>query len=488
MTFGKPRYNRHFQFEILRLCFREGYLVVGGSERMFANFLKDVSPISILSYCDKRYYTGEVYKRLGFNHLYDSPPQKIWCKGDKKITSNLLRRYGPDRLIRTGDGKGSDNEEIMLREGWVPEEDLGQGVWVWESPVRGKVGYICRIINKINNSTYVGQKYWGEEGIDPTYLGSGTLIKKAVEKYGKDNFKVELIEECYSVFDLNRKEIEYIESERKVGGAEYNITSGGFWGYGVVSEETKRIISQNSKKMWEDEEFKEHMTKVFKDRWKDLEYKKRVVEAIVASQKTESYIQKATNSARDRWIDPEQRKKVSEAVKEYYDKTEGSREKCSEISKKTWEDEELRTRQSNTYKEKWKDPKFRAERIKKTQEARSTEEAKKKTSQASIEMWKDPEFRERETLRKKESVTEEFRDLVSQNSKNLWKDEEYRRKRKESLDKYRSSREGKEKCSAVSKKVWVDPERRKAASEKRKVLWKDPEFREKMRLNSGSKP
>jgi len=43
----------------------------------------------------------------------------------------LLRQHGADRLIGTHDGKCTNNEEIMLREGWLPVYDCGQKVFVW---------------------------------------------------------------------------------------------------------------------------------------------------------------------------------------------------------------------------------------------------------------------------------------------------------------------------------------------------------------------
>lgn len=131
MTFGLPRYNKNYQWELLRLCTKTGYYVIGGAERLFKHFLKDHDPSSIISYCDKAKFSGDVYSKLGFTHHHDTAPTKVWSHGSEKITNNLLLRRGFDQLFNTDYGKGADNEELMLSHGWLPVYDCGQGVYVW---------------------------------------------------------------------------------------------------------------------------------------------------------------------------------------------------------------------------------------------------------------------------------------------------------------------------------------------------------------------
>lgn len=46
--------------------------------------------------------------------------------------------------------------------------------------------YIYMTTNKITGMKYIG-KHYGE--LDDKYLGSGTILKRAISKYGKDNFE-----------------------------------------------------------------------------------------------------------------------------------------------------------------------------------------------------------------------------------------------------------------------------------------------------------
>ena len=87
------------------------------------------------------------------------------------------------------------------------------------------VGYIYLVVNKKNNKKYIGQ----HRGLFTTsYLGSGKLIKQAVDKYGKDAFNVHLLCVCTTVEELNEKECYYIEHLNAVESQEfYNLRPGG---------------------------------------------------------------------------------------------------------------------------------------------------------------------------------------------------------------------------------------------------------------------
>ena len=61
MTFGKPRYNKNYEWELIRLCYHPEVRVTGGSEKMWKHFLGDVNPSTVLSYCDRAKFSGYVY-------------------------------------------------------------------------------------------------------------------------------------------------------------------------------------------------------------------------------------------------------------------------------------------------------------------------------------------------------------------------------------------------------------------------------------------
>lgn len=130
MTFGKPRYNKKYQWELLRYCATSK--VVGGAQKLFKAFISKGKPESIVSYCDLSKFTGDIYSTLGFKLLRSS----VGChwyspKTKKHFTDNLVRARGVDQLLGTSYGKGISNEQLLLDEKFVRIYDCGQATYVW---------------------------------------------------------------------------------------------------------------------------------------------------------------------------------------------------------------------------------------------------------------------------------------------------------------------------------------------------------------------
>ena len=84
--------------------------------------------------------------------------------------------------------------------------------------------YIYLIKNNINQKIYIGKH--STDNLDDGYMGSGKLIKKAIQKYGIENFTKEYLAFCDSEDALNYLEKFYIKKykAKEVG---YNLTDGG---------------------------------------------------------------------------------------------------------------------------------------------------------------------------------------------------------------------------------------------------------------------
>ena len=133
MTFGKSRFNKNCEYELLRYC--ASHNVVGGAEKLFKYFIDNYKPSSIVSYCDTSKFSGKVYDTLSFEFIKTNKPRKHWysMKERRHITDGLLLSQGYDRLFKESHGKGTSNEELILARGYLPVYDCGQSTYIWRN-------------------------------------------------------------------------------------------------------------------------------------------------------------------------------------------------------------------------------------------------------------------------------------------------------------------------------------------------------------------
>ena len=85
---------------------------------------------------------------------------------------------------------------------------------------------VYKTTNKINGKFYIGQHKTAY--IEDEYIGSGSLLKRAIKKYGIENFETEVLELCQSKESLNEKEIYWIDKLNATNkNIAYNISKGG---------------------------------------------------------------------------------------------------------------------------------------------------------------------------------------------------------------------------------------------------------------------
>lgn len=132
MCFGKPRYNKKYDVELLRLCYKDDITIIGGTKKMLNHYIKNYSPKSIISYCDKSKFSGKVYEELGFKLLRSSSPSLHWYNGKKHYTDFTVRKYGADKLLGTNYGKGTNNSTIFKLNNYVEIYDSGQDTYILE--------------------------------------------------------------------------------------------------------------------------------------------------------------------------------------------------------------------------------------------------------------------------------------------------------------------------------------------------------------------
>ena len=68
MTFGKPRFNKNYEWELIRYATKSGYHVLGGAGKLLKYFERNYNPKSIITYADRSYSQGNMYKQIGFKY------------------------------------------------------------------------------------------------------------------------------------------------------------------------------------------------------------------------------------------------------------------------------------------------------------------------------------------------------------------------------------------------------------------------------------
>ena len=80
MTFGKSRFNKKFEWELLRFCNKLGYHVPGAAGKLLKHFERNWNPKSLISYADRRWSRGKLYEALGFKIDHVSRPDYWYLK------------------------------------------------------------------------------------------------------------------------------------------------------------------------------------------------------------------------------------------------------------------------------------------------------------------------------------------------------------------------------------------------------------------------
>lgn len=122
----------------------------------------------------------------------------------------------------------------------------------------GKIHYyLYQITNKINNKIYIGVHKTTDLAND-NYMGSGTVLKRAIKKYGIENFEKVILEYFGSAEEMFLKEAEIVTPAFVQKDNNYNLCEGG------KGWKTFDSLKANECRTWlleNDPEFRENYSK-----------------------------------------------------------------------------------------------------------------------------------------------------------------------------------------------------------------------------------
>jgi len=131
MTFGIPRYDKSYEYELLRFCNILNTSVVGSASKLFKYFIKNYQPKSILSYANKRiaYSNKNLYLQLGFTFLGESLPSYSYVKNGRVFNRSKFIKSKLKHLPNYKDSK--TEKQIMFENGYRKIYDCGNLKYEW---------------------------------------------------------------------------------------------------------------------------------------------------------------------------------------------------------------------------------------------------------------------------------------------------------------------------------------------------------------------
>lgn len=203
MSFGKPRFNKFYSWELIRDCTKSGIEVIGGVSKLWKHFITNNTVRSCIcySYPHESSYTNKYVDYCGFTNLEKAKPSKkvyfegVWNGKTKRIDKSILERHGVDRLLKGNFGHDRTNEEILLELGFKKKTEDGINPQV-DSYFPS--GIVYKITDLDTGKFYIGETLKQDEFVNGIYNGSGNKWLKYYNKY-KDlhNFKREILKKKF---------------------------------------------------------------------------------------------------------------------------------------------------------------------------------------------------------------------------------------------------------------------------------------------------
>lgn len=166
---------------------------------------------------------------------------------------------------------------------------------------------VYQTTNIVNGKTYIGKHQ--TTILDDGYLGSGKLLRKAIDKYGVENFNKEILHVFDNEAEMNAKEAELVTKEFVLQESNYNLCVGGHGGWSYVNRELPngmlgKTQSQKQRKIASQNRIKANQTPGFKGipcDWSGRTHKAETIEKISKSRRGKG-TKEANSQFGKRWI------------------------------------------------------------------------------------------------------------------------------------------------------------------------------------------
>ena len=131
LSFSKSRYNKKYDWEITRFANKLNIKVVGSFAKLFSRF-KSSYKGSIITYSDRRYFDGSIYKRNGFTELKDSSPSYYYTDYKHRYNRVEFQKHKLKDKLKDFDPNLTEWENMQLN-GWDRIWDCGNKVFEFKA-------------------------------------------------------------------------------------------------------------------------------------------------------------------------------------------------------------------------------------------------------------------------------------------------------------------------------------------------------------------
>lgn len=100
-------------WEISRLCFKLNTRVIGGVSRLFKHFIKNNKFDSLISYCLRDYFNGNVYETIGMKFIRSTPPNYYYFKPNGSNIRLSRQKFQKHKLVKKMSGNKSEREMML---------------------------------------------------------------------------------------------------------------------------------------------------------------------------------------------------------------------------------------------------------------------------------------------------------------------------------------------------------------------------------------
>ena len=325
-------------------------------------------------------YIGQTYKKNGFKDRYGVKCNQSLVEGFYKAHKN--NNSSSDIILKDMEKYGLDAFEV--------NECIDYAFSKTELDIKEKtyISIYKSMISNSYNNYYVG-------GYNKTSGGSGV---KDYEWSEESKQKLKEIKNTPEALERSRE----AAKKENLSPETLKKRSKSLKGHNV-SDNTKLLISDYIKKMWEDgkynsEEVRKNMSDAAKKRWEDDNYREKQSDKSKKNWEDDDYREKISEKIKKNWEDDDYREKVINGLKEYWDKDKKEewskvqkeiqnridvKEKKSNTMTKKWQDQEYKSGVSSTLSKKWENEEYRTNVINGIKKAWENEDLRKQISEAN---------------------------------------------------------------------------------------------------------